>query len=92
MRKQHVMVGPELALLVSAFGSAGRPHGFLTEKSHVAIHETHRAIRDECLFQLAPLTKDEALAAGSLEVGPLLDHDRGRANAQAVLRSGGGGW
>jgi hypothetical protein len=89
MREQHVVVGPELALLVGAFGSRCCPYGFIAQKSHVAIDEAHPAVRYERLLQLGPLTKGEALAAGSLEVGPLLNHDWSCSHAHAVHRPGG---
>jgi len=42
----------------------------------VVIDKPHRAVGDEGVQEFAPLTKGEALAAGSLKVGPLVDDHR----------------
>jgi len=42
----------------------------------VVVDEADRAVGDERVQEFAPLTKGEALAAGSLKVGPLVDDHR----------------
>jgi hypothetical protein len=72
-------------LFARALRSSGSPDGLRSQKGHVAIDEAHRAVGDQRLLELLPLTKGEALAAWSLKVRPLLDDDRSGRLAERVF-------
>lgn len=75
--KQQVVVLPELALLIRAFGCACRPFGFRAEDGDVLIDEFDFTRIDKILFDATRRVISKSFAVRSLKIGQFDEGYRG---------------
>src|SRR5581483_10407929 len=90
--EQLVVVGPELPLVAGALRRRGRLLGLVAEEGQVVVDQLDLPTRQVGAFQLALDAEGELPAGRTLEVCPLVDHDRGVGVAlDLAARRGGHG-